>query len=140
MYMPGARPMIYRAADIEYRRELRWRIFAWGSTLLTAITGGLAALKLGALGKNFTGLTTVCEAILVSVIFILGFLACFWLGLNLRQEERLRGVWRDQPECKNSPIRDCGTTEGELKLGWFNVVGVALLALAAIISVIYDFN
>lgn len=32
-------------AEVSYRREKQWKIFSWSATLLTAIGGGLVALK-----------------------------------------------------------------------------------------------
>jgi membrane protein YdbS with pleckstrin-like domain len=122
---PPAKPAYCREtviAELEHRRKKQWDIFSWTSTLLTAITGGVIALKTGEHPNHFG---CAQQAILsVAVLTLFGY-AARWVDHNISLE--------DASKLALQELNEKLVTHPQPKIGY--VAALALLAAAAIAAI-----
>ncbi|MEL6105310.1 MAG: hypothetical protein AAFU85_04705 [Planctomycetota bacterium] len=116
--------------EIEYRREIKWRIFSWSSTLLSAITGGVATLKL--LHGSSPSLSCQCTMLLVTLI--LGVYSSIWVYVSQRHETL---AWENLREfAEFAETSNCGPTRWECTVGAImHPLALVLLTTVAAVSV-----
>ena len=120
------------AANIKYRRERRWLVFSWSSSILIALIGGIFALA------NSTGidLSLFQRAMLSVAATTVTVCAMLWIRrgaiFQVAEAETLNKFYVDfgMPPLKHSPAITIGTrfTLGVLLLGalatiWFTHPG-----------------
>lgn len=74
--------------ELDYRRDKSWKIFAWSSTVLTAFTGGLVALKAGP-ARSFN-MTFPLSVVVTAAVLVIGLHALLWVRFNLSKEADIR--------------------------------------------------
>jgi hypothetical protein len=136
-------------AELNYRLERIWQIFAWASSLLVAIIGGAIALRFT---KNNSGirieLSEINKYILVGTIIILVVFSIFWIGKNivLAKEikierfffaEKLFSEIKTNPQKsnKNSYFSFLLTPTSSFILGY--TTAIFLLGVAACLTILF---
>jgi hypothetical protein len=76
------------AKEIDYRREKRWRIFSWTSSILLAALGGVLALT----GKGFYFPLWPHRAFSAAAVFFVSLYAFMWITMNRQGEKSLRVI------------------------------------------------
>jgi hypothetical protein len=76
------------AKEIDYRREKRWRIFSWTSSILLAALGGVLALT----GKGFHFPLLPHRALSAAAALFVSLYAFLWITMNRKEEKSLRVI------------------------------------------------
>ena len=98
--------------ELDYRREKQWRIFSWTSTLLTAVIGGVMALKTRA-AQSFTLPYQYKFALSLSVV-ALAWYACSWINHNWKRQGEVVATLEANCKIKDQNISE-GTNVGFIK-------------------------
>lgn len=80
-------------AELLYRREKQWHIFAWTTTILIAVIGGaitLAGKTCASPARPDVIYSTLQSLLMASAMLFLSWYACLWINENMRLEELAR--------------------------------------------------
>lgn len=117
------------AREIDYRREKRWRIFSWTSSILLAAIAGVIALT----GKGFNFPTWPNRMLSAVAILSVTIYALVWISLNRAQESSLeRDMTRYDDDLQIMPIEK----EHPFPLGYrMSILVTAVFAVSVILFV-----
>ena len=114
--------------EIDYRREKRWRIFSWASSILLAALGGVIALT--GKGFQFTSLRRTVTAVAVISICLY---ALYWISMNRNEEKLLRDLLREE-ECTDFDVEQVKGRPIPFPFGYrMSLIVTAALTLVVII-------
>ena len=109
--------------ELEHRRKKQWDIFSWTSTIFTAITGGVIALKVG---EHPHSLNIGQQIVLTVAVFTLAGYSVTSIYQNISLEDEARNALEELSER-------LVTTDRKPKIGY----GAALSLLAAAVAAIW---
>jgi hypothetical protein len=114
--------------ELDYRREKQWKIFSWASTLLTAIVGGVVALKTHS-PRPFTYPILYRGALSLTVL-ALTLYACGWITHFLLLEIQARDALEEY--TKDADIKFVKPNQ----VPFFNYLyAICLLSIAALLVI-----
>ena len=120
--------------ELDYRREKQWRVFSWTSTLLTAVVGGVVALKTRA-PQPFLLPYQYKLALSLSVVALTWY-ACSWIDHNWKRQGEVVATLEANCKAKDQNISEGTNVEfikAEDKFITYNKAIILLVIAAGVV-------